>query len=109
MTISRKKFDYFRKDERDATKEYKEHADKVKSEVAKKMFLEMSKDEAKHVKMLDDIEKLEKKTDKKGIIKKIMGDKEEEEVDEDYRERVKDYLREVELPFEVDGMEEYEE
>jgi len=48
MSLTNRRLKYFRKDEKNATKEYKEAARMTDNKVVRKMFLDMSKDEAKH-------------------------------------------------------------
>ena len=81
-----KKIKYFEKDEKTAVKEYEEAAEMAASEVSKKMFMKMAKDEAKHAKMLDVIKEHEKEPKKKkSFMKRIKGK-------EDYEEKVKKYF-----------------
>lgn len=106
MSISPKRLDYFRKDEKMATREYAEAADNVFSEAARELFLAMSRDEARHAEMLDKIRKFEEdaKRPKKSKLNVFNRDK-----DADYEEKVKEYLETVEPSTEIAGHDEYED
>ena len=94
MSLDKKKLKYFKKDEESAVEEYSMAAEMVNSEAAKKLFLLMAKDEAKHVKMLELIKHHEKEAPKEKKSK--LG-----------RLRRKSYEDEVKEHFEAEGV--YEE
>ena len=91
MSLSNKRINFFRKDEKMASKEYKQAAHQVHSEIAKEMLMSMSADEARHYKMLEKIRKAEAESDKKEKKKRKnrfgrFGKK------EDYEDKVKEYF-----------------
>lgn len=120
LSLPNKKIEYYKKDEKMATKEYSEAAKKVSSEVAKDMFLAMSKDEARHAKMLEMIKKLENEPEEKKSIKdKLTGKKSYEEKVQEYFEKEGVYSEQgiednvfadrPDLPEENEWNEEYED
>jgi len=60
MSITKRRLDYFLKDEKMATNEYKKAAEKVPCDKMEKMFKEMSHDENKHAGYLRKMEKMMK-------------------------------------------------
>ena len=58
MSITKRRLDYFLKDEKAATKEYRKAAEKVPCERMERMFKEMSHDEKKHAGYIKEMEKM---------------------------------------------------
>jgi len=85
MSLDKKKLKYFKKDEEAAVEEYNMAAEMASSKAAKKLFLIMAADEAKHVKMLELIKEHEKDDKKeKKRFGRIRGNSYDEEVKEHF-------------------------
>jgi len=86
MSLSNKRIKFFRKDEKMASKEYKQASHQVQTEAAKEMLMSMSADEARHYKMLEKIKKKEAESKKKKNRFGRFGRKEK------YEDKVKEYF-----------------
>jgi len=80
MSLSNKRLNYFKKDEKKAVEEYEEAAKLVASEASKELFLAMAKDEARHAMTIDLIKEHEKDPKKKSLIDRLTGKSPEETV-----------------------------